>query len=80
MSPSQTRSIKTGGSITLKMPMLTEAGKHKLLLSPKMLKRVERAFAKNKGIRLKRELIEDIQDQSGGSIFTSRISTGTRRH
>jgi hypothetical protein len=72
LTPNQIRALHRGGSIQLKQHMIG-VGKHKIILSPETLKKVERAFSKQKGTRLSRDQIEDIT-QDGGSIFTAVAS------
>ena len=70
LSPAQSRSLRSGRGITVKPAMLDEAGRYVMSLSDEMAKKMMKAFQSNKGVKMTKEMFEDLVDRkSGGSMW-----------
>jgi hypothetical protein len=66
MSAAQVRSLKKGGAIQLKPSMFEELGRYAMEFKPQIMSMVEKALAKNKGMRVSMEDIENLMDMKKG--------------
>jgi hypothetical protein len=66
MSAAQVRTLKKGGAIQLKPAMFEDMGRYAMEFKPQIMSMVEKALAKNKGMRVSMEDIENLMDMKKG--------------
>ena len=66
MSAAQVRTLKKGGAIQLKPGMFDELGRYAMEFKPQIMSMVEKALAKNKGMRVSMEDLENVMDMKKG--------------
>jgi len=66
MSAAQVRTLKKGGAIQIKPAMFEDMGRYAMEFKPAVMSAVEKALAKNKGMRVSLQDLENVMDMKKG--------------